>query len=166
LGVEADIQAADIHGSRTFLGPFPEVGAPPFGNSFSESQNINWFGTVRGRVGVAFNTVLLYGTGGLIYGDVKTHQDLVFPAVFFLADSSSTRTGWTAGAGIEWAFAPNWSVKFEGLYYDLGNVTTAAIQFPGTSVFTDFKTFDFHGAIARVGVNYKFGWGGPVVANY
>jgi outer membrane immunogenic protein len=78
------------------------------------------------------------------------------------ASLSSTRTGWTIGAGLEWMFAPNWTVKGEYLYYDLGSTTFASPALvqtvTGVPVFgaTGGTTVDFKGSIARVGVNYKF----------
>jgi outer membrane immunogenic protein len=150
LGIEADFQGADIKGSSSISGVFNSPA------TFTASEKIDWFGTVRPRAGLAMGNTLLYVTGGLMYAEIKTSQDLAFTTVSFPATSSTTKAGWTAGGGIEWAVNRNWSVKAEGLYYDLGNVTTAATQVPPSSPFTDFKTFDFHGALARVGVNYLF----------
>jgi outer membrane immunogenic protein len=86
------------------------------------------------------------------------------PAVFAGA-TSETRAGWTIGAGIEWGFAHNWSVKAEYLYYDLGDTTVIGLSpaFPASSNVTNFEN---DGHIARVGVNYRFGYGAPVVARY
>lgn len=154
FGLEADIQGSGIKGSNFINAPGAVV---PF--TYSTSESIPWFGTVRPRIGfLATPDVLLYVTGGLIYGEVKTSQNLFFPGsgLSFPASTSSTRTGGTAGGGIEWMFAPRWSAKVEGLWYSLGNVTTAATQVPGASVFTDFKTFGFNGAIVRGGINYHF----------
>jgi len=88
---------------------------------------------------------------------------------------SNTRVGWTAGGGIEWLFAPNWSVKAEYLYYDLGSVTyglsplqnfnSAGTLFTSGSPFSRTR---FTGNIVRAGLNYHFNlWGpGPIVAKY
>jgi outer membrane immunogenic protein len=154
VGLEADIQGANIKGSNFINAPGAVV---PF--TYSTSESINWFGTVRPRVGVlATPNVLLYVTGGLIYGGVKTSQNLFFPGsgFSFPASTSTTRTGGTAGGGIEWMLAPRWSAKVEGLWYSLGNVTTAATQVPVPSIFTDFKTFGFHSGMVRGGINYHF----------
>jgi outer membrane immunogenic protein len=130
------------------------------------SSALNWFGTVRGRLGYAWNTFMLYGTGGLAYGGVSDSAgtQTVPPPPLGTGTSSSTRTGWAAGAGFEWAFLPSWSVKGEYLHIDLGR-STATVLFPTSP--TDFLTYSFAHRydIARVGINYKFA-AGPVVAKY
>ena len=165
-GIESDFQVSHVKGSSLAIGTFPDVGggfSPPA--SYSADQNMDWFGTTRGRIGAAFNNVLIYGTGGVMYGEVQTTQNLQFNSgIIFPAQSNTIRSGWVGGGGIEWAVVQSLSLKFEGLYYDLGSITTAATQVPGTSTFTNFKTFGFHGAIARVGFNYKLD--PPVVAKY
>jgi outer membrane immunogenic protein len=72
-----------------------------------------WFGTLRGRAGVAFNNVLLYATLGLAYGDLKAQTAGL--------DETRTELGWTGGVGLEYGFAPNWSARVEYLYLDLGS---------------------------------------------
>jgi outer membrane immunogenic protein len=96
FGAEADIQASaadDTFAPYKFSNP--------------------WFGTLRGRAGFAINNILLYGTLGLAYGDLK--------AEFGGLDESKTLVGWTGGLGMEVGFAPNWSAKVEYLYMDLGS---------------------------------------------
>lgn len=170
IGVEADIQGADIKGSTTLNGPFPLFGGG-FGvpTTYTASEKIDWFGTVRGRVGITADSVLLYVTGGLAYGHARLNTDLFSgpgaPLPFtFPASASVTKAGWTAGGGVEWGFASNWSVKVEGLYYDLGTTTVIAGPTVGAPGYIRGKDFDLHGAIGRVGLNYRFG--GPVVARY
>src|SRR6266576_1159398 len=98
LGIEADIQASGAN--DTFA-------AYKFSNP--------WFGTVRGRAGYAMNNVLFYGTGGLAFGELRGET--------FGLSESHTNAGWTAGAGAEFGFAPNWSAKIEYLYVELANST-------------------------------------------
>ena len=74
-----------------------------------------WFGTLRARIGYAINNVMLYGTGGLAYGELKGE--------FFGLEEDKTLVGWTAGAGIEYGFTQNWSAKLEYLYMDLASRT-------------------------------------------
>lgn len=176
-GVEADIQGANISGSA-FQSPIVQFNGTPFaaGSALSASEKIDWFGTVRGRVGfTATPLVLLYATGGLAYGGVNYTANTNFlPGgnQQYPASLSDTRFGWTAGGGLEWAFAGNWSAKFEALYYDLGTASTIANGVPGqpagTCGGTGFCQVGYSwkttGAIARVGLNYKFD--GPVVARY
>ena len=113
-----------------------------------ESGRTSALGTVRGRVGLAYDHTLFYVTGGLAYADVS--NSISNGAV--TASTSGWRTGWTLGGGVETAIAPHWTVKVEGLYYNLG---TANAQFTEISTPYAFKTKN-DGALARVGVNYKF----------
>jgi opacity protein-like surface antigen len=66
----------------------------------------------------------------LAYSEAGLSQNLVFPAVQFPSSASSTMTGWTAGGGIEYAFAGNWSAKVEGIFYNLGTIATSAVAVP------------------------------------
>jgi outer membrane immunogenic protein len=174
FGVEADISATDIHGSSR-TGPI-FVLVPPgvalAGSTHTNTQRMDWFGTVRGRLGFTpANRLLVYATGGLAYGHVEatTFQELVVgaPVLQFTGAESVTRLGWTVGAGGEWAISNNWSIKGEYLYFDLGRHTVTGLRigpFPPPDPFATQTTFQNRGSIARLGVNYK--WGGPVVARY
>jgi outer membrane immunogenic protein len=166
LGVVADIQAADIKTSgvgAASIGAFANI-------TESKSVKTDWFGTVRGRAGFAVNNVLFYGTGGLAYGEVKARTSFNDPSfgggpLVFAGSNKQTRTGWAAGAGIEWGFAPNWTAGFEYLFIDLGNLTVTETQVSGPANATTFTSVSrFRDNIARVLVNYKFG--GPIVAKY
>jgi len=99
---------------------------------------------------------------------VEEQTAVVHPAsgVSYPASESATKAGWTAGGGIEYAFTRNLTAKIEGLYYDLGEDTISAHAVPVPNTFSRGMTFETRGAIARVGINYKFDWGGPVVARY
>jgi outer membrane immunogenic protein len=97
-----------------------------------------WFGTLRGRAGVAFNNVLIYGTLGLAYGGLKGEIAGL--------DESKTHVGWAGGLGMEVGFAPNWSAKVEYLYMDLGN--------RGYSITGVDNGLEAN--ILRFGVNYHF----------
>lgn len=164
VGLEADIQGADIGRTSTILFPGGGGTAPSISTG---RDHIDWFGTFRGRVGLTVNNVLFYGTGGLAYGSARSSVTNVFTpgtAGTFVGSASTTRVGWAAGAGVEWGFAPNWTVKGEYLHVDLGstNVTMAdPVNFP-----ISFATYHFHHELdtVRVGVNYRFG--GPIVAKY
>jgi outer membrane immunogenic protein len=72
-----------------------------------------WFGTLRGRAGIALNNILLYATGGFAYGDLKGE----LPGL----SETKTHTGWAGGLGMEVGFTPNWSAKVEYLYMDLAS---------------------------------------------
>ncbi|WP_158816718.1 outer membrane protein [Methylocapsa sp. S129] len=162
VGVEADFQGSAINGSVNLTGQFPQNGG---GNSdtlnFRASERMNWFGTVRPRIGFVMNRALLYATGGLAYGQVSVSTNtIIVPGLAWPASGSFTRTGWALGGGVEYALSPNWSAKLEGLYYDLGRVavTGGMAPFPGVKPpgYAYGKSFDIDGAIVRVGLNYKF----------
>ena len=115
-------------------------------------------GTARVRAGYAVNNLLFYGTGGYAAAGVDAGiKNLATNATIF--SSSSTRSGWVGGAGLEWGFAPNWSSKFEVLYtkFDNKGFVTALGDGSRSAVTLDDYLF-------RFGINYRFG--GPVVARY
>lgn len=99
-----------------------------------------WFGTLRGRGGVALNNVLLYGTIGLAYGGLKAQSTLTG------VDQSKVHGGWTVGAGMEVALTGNWTARAEYLYVDLGN---RVYSLTGTSN-------GLESSVLRFGVNYRF----------
>ena len=155
-GIEADISGADMRGSNN------ATGVPFIGGIFSTTleRKLDWFGTVRGRLGVlATNDLLIYGTAGLAYGDPKTRvtaANLAVACPFNWCLSGSTSglsVGWTAGAGIEYAFAPRWTAKAEYLHVDLGSKTVTLFDtFTAGGVVTATSTTRVD--IARVGVNF------------
>jgi outer membrane immunogenic protein len=121
LGIEGDLQlnaADDTFAAWKFSNP--------------------WFGTVRGRVGYAFNNILLYGTGGLAFGTLKAESGGF--------SESHTSAGWTAGVGAEYAINQNWSAKIEYLYVDLSEKNFLLTGLP--------QGYQF--STVRVGVNYRF----------
>jgi outer membrane immunogenic protein len=194
FGLEADIQAADQKGGTDAVCPgasgtlnglcsvghhgdtFTHRGLPVTSNL---TEKLEWFGTVRGRVGTTITPrVLVYATGGLAYGqvdatDTVTGTNIIGPggmnsetrtAVTANFSNSSTRVGWTAGAGIEGALAGNWTAKLEYLYLDLGTVSGAfatPLIAPGGAFVSSGYSSHFTDNILRVGVNYKFG--GPTL---
>jgi len=101
------------------------------------SSKLDYFGTVRARLGYAFDRVLPYVTGGLAWGNNKITANGV--------SQSNTSTGWTAGAGVEYALTNNWTARAEYLYMDLGKSGFQAVGDAGLTAST-----------ARLGVNYKF----------
>jgi outer membrane immunogenic protein len=174
FGLEGDIQGTGEKGTRNFVCP-TGICTPTFGQiavfpgpavPAALSQKIDWFGTVRGRVGfLAAPTVLLYATGGLAYGGVNSSETLGALPVGF--SSSSTNVGYTVGAGVEGAIGGNWTAKLEYLYIDLGKMSGSFLTtIPALG--GGFVTANYGSRITdnvlQVGLNYKFG--GPVVARY
>jgi outer membrane immunogenic protein len=82
VGVEADFQGADISDSINIAGPFPQTGGGSSGAAnFVASERMDWFGTVRPRVGVVWNQALIYATGGLAYGHISVSDNTIFPGL-------------------------------------------------------------------------------------
>ena len=84
------------------------------------TTDIEWFSTLRGRIGYAAGPALLYVTGGWAFADVSTSVTQTTGGGSVSMSSDDIKTGYTLGGGVEWAFAPNWSLKTEYLYVDLG----------------------------------------------
>ncbi|MFN3890466.1 MAG: outer membrane protein [Beijerinckiaceae bacterium] len=186
VGLEADVNYLDRNGgSRSYDvldvagpgGPYDVVLRGNRGGS-------NWFGTIRPRIGVAFDRTMLYATGGLAWGGSRAGGGSV---TVYQADSdqivarwegrrrSGSNWGWTLGAGIEHAFTNNWSAKLEYLYVDLdrgGDSNLVRVSGPTQADQVYFRTGrnsdSFH--VIRAGLNFRFGGpasaSGPVVAAY
>ena len=164
VGIETDISGLGQRGRGSFANTVSTANAV-----VSSEKAVDWLGTVRGRVGwLVSPTFLIYGDGGLAYGGVRGSTNVhAFwtPGFNAWTDASgglsTTRVGWTVGGGAEWMFTPNWSLKIEYLYYDLGDATWA--NSPNSS-FDEFVTVTniststtrFTGNIIRAGLNYQF----------
>ena len=139
FGVEADAAWSDIKASAS-------ASAGVFG-IVTANAKIQDMGTVRGRIGYAFDQVLVYGTGGYAWADTK----LSATALGITVSDSKVLSGWTAGAGIEAMFAPHWSVKGEYLYRSFSGDTFFSGTIPGG---VSTGTLNVHSV--QVGVNYHF----------
>jgi outer membrane immunogenic protein len=179
-GLEADFQGiAHSNNSDSVTLTTTAVGFPDtFVSTTTVSKQVDWLGTVRGRLGVlAAPTVLIYGTGGLAYGEAKASTTVTQTAtcIFGCANAaitygttgsfSETRVGWTVGGGLEWIFAPHWSLRAEYLYYDLGKASFGlpllAGNAPGCAASPCWSanvqsTAHFNGNIVRAGISYLF----------
>jgi len=158
-GLEADVSWSRIKDdtARPFSVTASSDGDDPsFTGSVRLKQELDYFGTVRGRVGLASNTLLLFATGGLSWGHVKTTFETFglvnaanSPLTSLSATSDKMRFGFSLGGGAEWAFVPTWSVKAEYLYIDLGKGDTLTL--PG-----GVAVSDFHMHLVRAGLNHSF----------
>jgi outer membrane immunogenic protein len=157
FGLEADLQWADAGGSSTVNITAP--GLVPIATT--ASSDLNWLGTVRGRLGIAWDRVLVYATGGLAYGETEVGIRVVAPAagppLNAASTNTNTRSGWTLGGGAEFALWSNWTAKAEYLYFDLGSSSTSVAYAYGANNSTLTGTADNKGHIFRVGLNYRFG---------
>jgi outer membrane immunogenic protein len=132
IGLEADFQGGDISDSVTSSGVHTK-------------SKVDWFGTVRPRVGYVYDRTVFYGTGGLAYGHVSYKSSVGGVNVL---DDDKTKTGWTAGAGVEHAFTDHLTAKLEYDYVSLGSSDL------GSDALSTKASPDFH--TIRVGLNYKF----------
>ncbi len=141
FGIEADAAWADIKGSHVdqFLSDL--------------HTKLRAVGTVTGRVGHAWNNHLLYVKGGGAWGSFK-YDDFFTLGGPLNGASSNSRWGWTAGAGWEYGFTRNWSVKVEYNYLDFGSDT---FTFNGGIGGVYLQTIDNHVHVVKGGVNYRFG---------
>ena len=156
LGIEVDVQAADVDGTANRFFDFGGNGAADL--DANVSTEIDWFGTARGRIGfVPTERLMIYGTGGLAFGETTSsasyEAQLLATPYADSASSTDMRTGWAAGAGAEYAFTDNWTLKLEYLFVDLGDETFLNLE-------DDFFDADFTSDVTlqtvRLGVNYKF----------
>jgi outer membrane immunogenic protein len=160
IGAEADWDWADIDGSTAC----PNA-------AFSCQSKISDFGTARGRLGYAWDRLLVYGTGGAAWGDVTIQTtniagipqpcNVTGTALAATCGTKATRTGWAAGAGLEYAVWQSLSIKAEWIHYDLGSGTFNVDDPAG-----QFVTARESGDIFRGGLNWRFNFGGPIATRY
>jgi outer membrane immunogenic protein len=141
LGFESDIDWANIRGSSTFA---PTIFGSPFGSTFNASTSVTSVTTGRARVGYAQDNWLFYATGGVALLGATTNLTTIAGPVcgglgILNCSGADHRLGGTVGAGVEYGFAPNWSIKAEYLY-----IAAAAIELS-------------HVNEVRLGVNFRFG---------
>lgn len=157
VGAAGDFSWADIDGQA--IDPF--FGGKTPGVPLTLHSRTDFLASATGRVGYAWDRLLIYAKGGAAWSHNK-YQVNNFSCVIFVScytSASETRLGWTAGGGLEWAFAPNWSVFAEYNHYGFGGATNLTFTDPaaGSAVFTvDAPDFD----VVKVGVNFRFG--GPL----
>ena len=154
-GLVTDFQGSGMKDSATAT---VTPAAFPVTSIQTNSEHIDWFGTVRAKLGFTQNNWLLYGTGGLAYGQVSTsgsNNIIVVPGGFFTGSQHTTNVGWTAGAGLNYALTSNWIVGVEYLYIDLGHVTYTELapSFPAVSLSISNRAT---AQIARATLDYKF----------
>jgi outer membrane immunogenic protein len=178
VGIDADIAGLSNSARSTrvnktvFLDNFPEA----YSSIVHFKKKIDYLGTVRGRFGfLAYPNVMFYAMGGFAYGGVSLEESfvaneslgpLVYPTVAAGQKISQTRTGWTAGGGVEWMFNPQWTAKLEYTYYDLGSinnndiflgqVNTAIVPSQLWGAANVCTSTRFTIGTVRVGLNYYF----------
>jgi outer membrane immunogenic protein len=139
VGIEGDISAADITGSAT-----DSVTTAVY------NVKTDWIASVTGRVGYAWDRWLAYAKGGAAWADDKYTSSYGGGTW----DASETRSGWTVGAGLEWAFADKWSARLEYDYYDFGTRNVTFTEPPSGSSIESVKQ---QIQTVKFGINYRFG---------
>jgi outer membrane immunogenic protein len=139
-GLEGDLDWTNLKGSA------PSVGVCAAPNSCQTSAS--WLGTARGRLGYAFDRVLLYATAGAAF----TNDTAKGSTAALTTTTTTTNVGWTGGAGVEVAVAPNWTAKVEYLYIMMPNGTYNIPTAPTATT----GPVKFQENVVRAGVNFKF----------
>ncbi len=153
LGVEGNFDWTSLGFTGTGV-VVPGVG------TLQASANTNWVSTLAGRFGVAFNQVLLYGKAG--GGWVRNTASITNLTTGGSLSASNTNDGWLVGAGVEWAFNSNWSAKIEYDYLKLDHWGFTGVALLPGDAFTVSRSIDE----LKVGLNYRFNWGGPLTTSY
>jgi outer membrane immunogenic protein len=162
-GFESDFQGIATSNRTTTL--FSQATADGFTTNqiLTASRRLEWLGNDRVRIGYLISpTFLAYGTGGLSYGDTRVSVAIAQTGGASFGSFSKTLAGWSAGGGVEWLISPNWSLKVEYLYYDLGRVTfnmSPLVNSVGgvpVTVGAPSASTRFNGNIVRAGLNYHF----------
>jgi outer membrane immunogenic protein len=144
--VGGEVQFSGIAGDKTNL---------LFPGNVMVTRKMNELGSVTGRVGYTFGPALIYAKGGFAFRDnYNTAVTMAGVPQAFTTTGNQT-AGYTVGTGVEYIFAPSWSVKGEYQYYNFGTTTFTAG--PAALVGTRLRNDDHS---VKVGVNYRFGWGG------
>ncbi len=177
LGIEADAAYTDLNRVQTLsnttnFGPLVTPGAPLTTRVNEYRGGLDFLGTVRGRIGYAFDRFMIYGTGGFAYGGVDNQVTFFIPngtTPFFQGGQSGIQTGYAYGGGFEYAVSPDSffnrlnlfnssavTVKFEYLHYDLGD---SRIAIPGVNGGPGNYSARVRndGDLVRAGLNFKFG---------
>jgi outer membrane immunogenic protein len=166
LGLEGDIQGAgasgEAHGSA--YKAYPSGSNLDGTYAVSTSSRVDWFATLRPRVGYAVENLLIYATGGVAIGGVNLRQDMHWDAAAIdlainaHAENGDTRVGYAAGAGVEYLLGRNWSVKAEYQYINLGSTKASALEIYENQTYDYYiharMRSDFH--TLRLGLNYRF----------
>lgn len=156
FGVEADLQAMKLQSSMTGGLTYNSPAVPTLGDFAATSSSIDWYGTLRGRLGIGSGPWLLYGTAGLAYGDVGLSSTFNMAHRTLNSQVSELKVGWVAGAGVEYLLRPNASLRLGYQYVDLGtlNLSSSSPQDIITISQTARASAQFHTFMA--GMSWRF----------
>jgi outer membrane immunogenic protein len=177
-GLETDISAMDLKsGMNTVLAPLSPC-IPFFASRANTNADVTWYGTALGRLGWSSGPILFYGDGGLAYGRVGLNSNLNVSLVDPSASVSSTKAGWAAGGGIEYALRPNVFLRLEYQYVDLGTISLAdstLIDRGGRFLLSQSASAHARFSVVFFGISWAFSptdrspqepWKGPYVGGH
>lgn len=160
IGLEGDYSWSGVSGDHSELSP-----VTPATRVANSHTDIPWMATVTGRFGYVMNNWLFYAKGGVVWARKEIDSLTVNPAAGNLLLTSlpgdETRTGWTAGGGVEVGFADNWSFRVEYDYFDFGSLDESrnATYFNGaTGLPVLIRNVDWHMSAVKAALNYRFNW--------
>ena len=160
LGLEGTVDGTSL--SNTAVAAFPD------GSTLSAHTTADIQGSIRGRLGVAWDRALIYATGGVAFGGFNTNVTLSDPTDGFVVTGSrsNTRVGWTVGGGIQYAITNNWSVRAEYRFTDFGTIRQDLFGLPVGAFFNEGRRIQQNQV--QVGFDYRFDLYAPppVVAKY
>lgn len=160
LGVEGTFAWSNVSGSATAVSPLVA------GDSVRSTSALHWLATATGRIGYAFNTVLIYAKGGGAWADVEYFQDVIgstggfFPTTAVISTQSigDTRNGWTAGAGVEYGLTEHVSARLEYDFVDFGSKTYTFMPNAALALAPPTQAMSFSSYVHEitVAVSYRF----------
>lgn len=166
-GFETDFSVLDLKSEmNTVLSPSPL----PLPTAYTDAQ-VNWYGTVRGRLGWSSGPVLFYGTGGLAYGRVDLESNVSRNPLSLISQTSSVRSGWVAGGGIEYMWRPNVIVNLGYQYVDLGTISVASSTAAFGGALSQSASAHANFSVVTAGLSWRFAptdtaWGGAYAGGH
>jgi outer membrane immunogenic protein len=153
FGVVGDWSGSDIEGDGATSLYFEDdfvIG------EFGASGQINWFASIRGKAGYAFERIMVYGTAGIVFGETETEfwYDFVNPVFEPSVDGSETHTGYALGLGVATMLTPNLMAEVGYLFMDLGSQSYSLTSEDDLNV--GQGEIDFSSHLLRFGISYKF----------
>jgi outer membrane immunogenic protein len=160
IGLEGSVDGTSL--SNTALVAFPD------GTTLAAHTTADIQGSIRGRLGIAWDRALIFATGGVAFGGFNTTVSVSEPPFFATANRSNTRVGWTVGGGIEYAVTNNWSIQAEYRFTDFGTLRNGdLVGLPVDEFLNGHRRLQQNQV--QVGFSYKFDLlppPAPIVAKY
>ena len=163
LGLEGDFQGTTNGKSVTWVDN-TFFGGKGYG-AYQAHANMGWLAAINGRLGVADDRALFYAIGGAAWAGVNTNMNWTYSSTFFGISGTRLLSGFDVGAGVEYAFTPNWVGRVEYRYYDFGKYNLNNSTWMANGYFDPARLSTSVNTV-RVGLAYLFSSPAPVVAKY